>query len=248
MAIVGVICEAPADLATAKALFQRVLFDAASWIDADTFKSVCQFAGVVENTGHALWTDLGKIDRPWPRYRAQGKFSGAPGEPMANAARTALFHFMHSGHAEAVLLMKDGDDQADDRRRGLMQARDDAQWPFPVLFCVPVPERESWHLSGFIATDEDEQSRLAAARARLAFDPTLEPERLTSKNPTDARDCKRALDELTRGDRSRELDCLLSPPVDHLKARGHANGLCDFLDQIAEHLAPLITGQPPPSR
>ncbi|MBI4817964.1 MAG: hypothetical protein HY791_17010 [Deltaproteobacteria bacterium] len=219
MTTVGVVCEAEDDFATAKTLIGRVLFEEANWIDGDTYQHVCVFAGLEPGRQFTTWTGLPRIRQSWPRRQAHGKFSGEPGAPMATAARTALLHFFAADpRPDAVLLMKDGDHEAPERLRGLEQARD-RRSPMPVVLAVPVPEREAWCLSGFVAETEGEQESLQTVRRRIGFDPTASSHRLSSKNPTDKRDCKRALDELTASVRERAEKCIAEMQLEALRRR-----------------------------
>jgi hypothetical protein len=100
-----------------------------------------------------------------------------------------------------------------------------------VAIGVAVPEREAWHICGFIPSSPE---ALRGQRQHLGFDPTLHPDRLGGEGK---RNAKLVLAALTDGDPGRERRCLTEPALEDLGARGSACGLTRFLEEIRERVA-----------
>ena len=132
----------------------------------------------------------------------------------------------------AILLIRDQDNQPE-RREGLEQARREAKLPLPVVVGLAVVERECWVISGFDPLDEAEESRLAAERQTLGFDPRMRSEELTAcKNDLARRSPKRVLRVLCGGEHDRERRCWRETLIETLRDRGAMNGLGAFLDEV----------------
>jgi hypothetical protein len=172
-----------------------------------------------------------------------GKFNGEPGAPDALAGRRALVLLAGSERPpDAVLLVRDSDGKAA-HRTGLEQARNDKQWPFPVILGMAEPKRECWVLVGFDAKDARETERLQDVERRLSFHPVREAHRLTAREHGAKNDAKRALKELFQGDKDREHACLSETSLKVLEDRGRQTGLAAYLTEVRQRLVPIIKGK-----
>lgn len=134
------------------------------------------------------------------------------------AARRALLLLMNGPKLDAVVLVRDSDNQLE-RRLGLEQARKDRKWPFQVVIGLAIPKRESWVLVGF-----EPQEALAQARRETG-------------------DLKRILQLLVGNDYDREEACWTECPLETLAERGQSNGLAEYLEEVRTRLVPLFTGR-----
>ncbi|MFO7562971.1 MAG: hypothetical protein R6X02_10045 [Enhygromyxa sp.] len=226
---IALVVEAGDDARTAGHLVDRLLGEAADWIadgDPDHYrtwlvihwknvKTLCEEHGVV----------------------VQGGFGGEPAAPDARAARRALVLLAKLGLPDAAVLLRDADNQPQ-RLVGLRQGRECSRHldASRIAVGMATPTREAWHLAGFVPQTADETARLEQQRQRLGLDPACEPQRLQRKGE---RDIKAVLAELTGDDVQREQACLDSP-LEHLRERGAACGLSEFLDEVHERVVPLF--------
>jgi hypothetical protein len=242
-------CEAHADFRIASDLVDRVLRDAGpAWVgdvmDAavDGLRTYC---GDDEGREFFDLHRLGKyVDKLSTRV-PHGHFDGEPGAADALMART-VFWIVRSfvkarGHVDAVILVRDMDDQPVAREAGLRQARVEAQaWAsFRIVLGCPNVMREAWVLVGFDPDGPDEEARIADLRRELGFWPNVDAHRLTAKNEQAMRSAKRVLRVLSLDERSREERCWAETPLDRLRSRGEPTGLYAFLLEVEQSLAPL---------
>jgi hypothetical protein len=232
---IGLVVEAPADADAARILVDRVLRARRSWIDEETLEHLRSWRGIEPDSAVTHWKQVRALAKAH-EVSGHGLFSGEPGAPDARAARRALLLFTKLGMTDAVVLLRDADDQSE-RRIGLEQAREGSRHRDVVAIGVAEPEREAWVLAGFQPRDEAERSALARERQRLGFDPCREPQSLRGD---DKRSAKTALAALTRDDCERERQCLADTPLEHLRERGAGCGLEEFLDELAARVASVI--------
>jgi hypothetical protein len=172
------------------------------------------------------------------RVSVHGHIDGAPLKPEAGMWRRVLMLLSHcESPPDVVVLVRDMDGRQS-RRDGMEQVRGAFAWPFRVVVAAPEPEVEAWHVSGFVAEDDDERKTLDILREELSFNPTTEPQRLTS-HPNNAKtDAKLVLARLCGVDADRRLHCLHDRS--RLRARGTSTGLTEFLDEIEERVVPTF--------
>src|SRR5271157_1512147 len=235
----AVVCEAPADFQTATELADRVLVQAFAWMEEQWLDH--QRTWIREWSGVPLTWKRVKQSALDAGFDAVGFFDGERAEPDARAARRAILYLQHEiPELAGILLIRDQDDQPE-RREGLEQARREARLPLPVVVGLAVVERECWVTNGFDPLDEAEESRLAAERRTLGFDPRMRSEELTAcKNNSATRSPKRVLRVLCGGDPDRERRCWCETPMAILRHRGAENGLGTFLDEVRQELGGLI--------
>ena len=243
--LVGVVCESAADQRTGCALADRVLFESANGVGVNRFAELRSWIEVdVSQSLFLEWCHVGDLAKQ-KRIKAHGHFDGVPGEMDAHAARLALRLFYSLGRPpNAVILLRDQDGQ-DERLRGMQQARDDSKNPFPGAVVIGFARRmrEAWVLTGFNATTDSERKtlqELGDGRHGLGFDPTREPERLQSNDPSDQRSPKFVLRKLTDGQPDREETCWMETSLTVLRQRGNACGLTAYLGEIETILRPIV--------
>ncbi len=202
----AVVHEAPADFQTATELADRVLVESLDWMEEDLIQHhrtwVRQWSGAP-----LTWKRI-KHSALDARIRVRGLFDKEPGLFEARAARRAIRYLRDAiPDLAGVLLIRD-QDNLPERREGLEQARREAKLPLPVVVGLAVVERECWVISGFDPVGEAEESRLAAERQTLGFDPREQSHLLTAcKADRAKRSPKRVLRVLCGGDSDRECRC-----------------------------------------
>ena len=236
----AVVAEAFADHRTATELADRALIDAINdWLDEDQLPH--QREWVKDVSGEMLtWRSIRRLAGA-SGIEAEGFFNEEPGLPDAKAARRALRYLRASiPELEAVLLIRDQDDQ-EDRRGGLEQARREDHEGLVIVIGLAVVEREAWVICGFESHDSHEQDRLDVERQTLGFYPHEKSHLLTAcKDDNAPRSPKRVLRALTGGDFERERSCWCNTSLAHLRERGTENGLLPYLNEVRTLLAPLI--------
>ena len=232
---IGLIVEAAADAQVVRTLVDRLLIEAREWVEPSLLDGLRCWRGAEPETAVTYWKKVRGLARKY-NVRSHGHFSGEPGAPDAQAARRALLLFKKLGMVDALVLLRDADDQPE-RLKGLVQARDESPMADRIAIGVAIPEREAWVLVGYLPSDETERQALAEERARLGFDPSRYPERLRGEGQ---RSAKLALVNLTRGHHDREVECLEATPISYLRERGARCGLAAFLGEIEQTIVPAI--------
>jgi len=235
----AVVYEAPADFQIATELADRVLVEAIDWMEDQLLDH--QRTWIREWSGAPLTWKRIKWSAIYAGFNLRGLYDEEPGKPDARAAHRAVVYLSYSiPDLAGILLIRDQDNQPE-RREGLEQARGEAKLPLPVVVGLAVVERECWVISGFDPLNEAEESRLAAERQTLGFDPRMRSEELTAcKNDLARRSPKRVLRVLCDGEHDRERRCWLETLIETLRDRGAINGLSMFLDEVRTKLAVLI--------
>ncbi len=236
----AVVHEAEADFQTATDLADRVLVEAASWLDNESV--VYQREWVSQDPGgrRLTWKAMRRLAEA-AGIEAEGFFDGRPGLADARAARRAILYLRAAcPELDGIILVRDRDDQ-EERRDGLDQARNEHHGHMLVVLGLAVVEREAWVISGFEPQDGEETTRLSTERQTLGFNPCERSHELTAcKDDTAKRSPKRVLRALTQDDRDREAHCWQVTPLSTLEQRGAENGLAAYLAEVRQHLAPLI--------
>ena len=253
-----VFCEAEADFRTVKGLIARVLReDGPVWLkehlESYPLDNLCEWIG--DGAG-ATFFGIHRINKYKPKKSILlphghfgGRKAGADYFSALTAFRIARAEADVEGPIDAVIFVRDADDQGDSRREGLKQARSVAllESNFRVVLGCPDMEREAWVLAGFEPDREAEQKRLEEERRALGFCPCAEAHRLRDNDDQAPRSPKRALAALTAGDALREERCWTEAPLDRLKQRGESSGLRAFLEEIRRELVPAFSSTRPSS-
>ena len=235
----AVVYEAPADLQIATELADRVLVEAIDWMEEHLLDHqrtwIREWSGAPLTWKRIKWLAINA------GFNMQGHYDEEPAKPDARAAHRAVLYLRYAiPNLAGILLIRDQDNQPE-RREGLEQARREAKLPLPIVVGLAVVERECWVISGFDPQDEVEQSRLAAERQTLGFDPRVRSHELTAcKDDRAPRSPKRVLRALCGGDPDRERRCWRETLLATLRIRGAENGLSAFLDEVRQKLAGLI--------
>jgi hypothetical protein len=178
---------------------------------------------------------------------ARGHFNQRPGEPAAKQGRQAI-HLAGVVHRKAPLsaavILIDMDEEPP-RKNGLEQARQEAARQglgFAVLLGCPSESIEACLLAALEPRTRQEEERIKEIRdaRNLDFDPLEQAHRLSHKEGV-PKSSKEILALLTQDDLRRQEEGLRRTEQDLLRSRGHGSGLTDFLDEVAQHLAPQLT-------
>jgi hypothetical protein len=242
---IALVCEAPADRVTVTTLAERLIFEAAHWIEPDVISDHVRWRGFREVDSQLVWTDV--KDRARELGIVASFRRGQPRHPYSqNALRAILVLAASPDPVDGIILVADSDNDTS-RLDGLHQARDHEQpKDFPIVVGLAHTKRECWHIAGFEPTDEAETQRLADLRQDVGLDFRTNSHDLTAKHDeaNDKRSAKRVLLGLTDGNKDRENACLMVPHVT-FDQRGTENGLCAFLKELRERLVPAVSGIPP---
>jgi hypothetical protein len=238
-----VVSEARADFITATELADRVLLAEITWLDDAIIEPQREWIGEDTPGRHLAWSTVAHQAREIG-IRVQGHFDGDPGLPDARAARRAILYVLKRfGNLDAILLIRDMDDQPE-RKQGLEQARTIDNSGKSLVIGVAYSERECWVISGFNPENDEETQRLGVERQKLGVNPSLRSHELTAcKRDIALRSPKRVLKVLTGDNWERQRRCWKETSLQELKDRGEENGLADFLDEVKIHLVPLISGR-----
>ena len=168
----AVVYEAPADFATATELADRVLDGRRSTGSMRHCSTHSDSGSVQDHEGSLLtWKSVPGRARELG-IRVRGHFDGEPGLPDARAAARAIAYVLsRSETVDAILLIRDMDDQSE-RREGLEQGRSVYSSATRIIIGLAVTERECWVISGFDPGDDDETASLKTER-NLGFDPGI---------------------------------------------------------------------------
>jgi hypothetical protein len=252
-----VIVESSADARTAAALAERVLLEKVDWLYPDIFQDVFQWIGLERGTQHSCWKDIGAITERAkeaglhvPRFLGHGQ-TGALKADGAVARKVLGFVqvLRHKANRsiEAVLLIRDLDNQPE-RREGIEQARLEHIGPqagLAIIVGTADRMREAWVLNGFVPSSPEEIRLLEETSRELGFDPCKEAHRLRStswEEPDRKRNPKVVLQNLTRGDYSREEQCWAETSLETLRGKGIDTRLTAYLNEIEQQLVPVVRG------
>jgi hypothetical protein len=244
-----VFCEAEGDFRTIAGLVDRVLREEGPvWLKehlesyplADVRGWVCDGGGREFFNLHYVDRYACERDVRLPHNRFNGR-RGAAGYLMARTAFLVARHEAKKfGPIDAVILVWDADDQGDERREGMDQARKTSlpEERFRIVLGCPDLEREAWVLAGFEPEHNAERDQLEKERRALGFCPCAEAHRLRDKDDQALRSPKRVLAALTSEVLAREERCWTEAPLDRLRERGGGSGLHVFLGELKTAVAP----------
>ena len=236
----AVVHEAEADFQIATELADRVFVEAMDWLEGDQLRHYRTWIDFNPSNQRLSWKSIATMARN-KGIRPRGHFNGEPGQPDAAAARRAILYLKAIySDLDAILLIRDQDDQPE-RRNGLEQARREHAQPPVIVIGLAIVERECWVLSGFESYDDEERSILEAEAQYLGFNPCERSQELTAcKQDQAKRSPKRVVNQLTRCSSIREQRCWKETRLQLLRERGRDNGLVEFLEEITHHIRPLI--------
>lgn len=257
------VCEDESDFRIASGLMERVAVEnvVADWLRS-TIADSPDAVRVWQRDESMEFFDIHRIadycDRNDVRL-PHGHFNGEAGRAGAHCARNTFAlarRLVEDGtDIDVVLLVWDMDQDADQRKAGLEQAREEASARFSTTFKIvlgcPNAMMEAWVLAGFDACDDEERARLNHERTKIGFSPTTHSQNLVAtsskreisdkrEDPLAKKSAKRVLAALTGGDADRILKCWKETPLETLRDRGEHNGLREYLKEVAEILVPLF--------
>lgn len=241
--VFAVACEDRGHYEAVTLLTDRRIAEAAPWASGAVLEHV------------RVW--LADDGRPWfvlkdawgsaraSGVRPHGHFGGAAGLPEARMFRAQLLLWKKlkddGNQLDAAILIRDLD-RKEGREGGMQQAISSGSWPFVIVGAWCIPEVEAWAIACFGPMNERERAVHTRLVNELKFDPTREPERMSSTSGSN-RDAKRVGQALFEGDHTRRLRGF-ERSIDEVHACGVTCGLADFLREIDTKLVPLLTGKP----
>jgi hypothetical protein len=245
---IAVIAEADADRRQVCELVGRKLrAHAPDWWDDEQLAAEREYCGLLPGTLFTRWRELRDLPSPEGALR-RGGFIGFSGRmrhfdyPLGRKA--PLSCTLASPLMDAVILIRDMDNQPKERAASLHEARGEIPaHRLKIALALPNAKREAWVLNGFEPQDEKERAALEAVRQELAFDPLSHAEKLDATTHGAKADAKRVLARLIN-DHTREARCWTATSWQILRQRGVHSGLTAFLQEVKDHLVPLVTGQP----
>ncbi len=232
---IAIVCEAPADARTVRALAERVLTESCHWIEPESVADYVQWRGFLATDPCLVWRnvehqakDLDLVTRlPNDLPRHPYSFKAYQAVQVLARLPSAL---------DGVILVADSDNDLE-RGDGLRHVRDYFAHQ-RIAVGLAHTKRECWHLAGFAPSNGSEEALLAAERAKLQFDPTAESHRLTAIH-SEPRCPKRVLSVLTGDSHDREMACLFTS-LATLTQRGVETGLPEFLDDLTRRWLPVF--------
>lgn len=244
-----VIAEATADFRHASGLIDRkILHHAPEWFDDAQLQIERQWCGIEPGSPFTCWKDINRLAKTHDGLRGRGPLGFGQGDSFRfdySPTRKALqMCALMTPRPNAVLLVRDLDNQPRERRVSIEQARKDMNLGnMEVVLALAEAKREAWVLNGFDPRTRAEERKLASLRRELGFDPRAQANQLDAVKHGAKRDAKRVLAGLTAGDATREEACWLETDWTILRQRGTASGLSAFLTDAKDRLVPLITGE-----
>ncbi|MEH2409126.1 hypothetical protein [Nostoc sp.] len=249
-----VIVESGADARTATKLAERILTEQIDWLEPGLIRHIFNWSGLQAGTEYSCWSDVTKIIddakdqlryKP-PRYLGHDSRSvPLKTDGAASTKVLKLVDFLQKTRPiKAVIFIRDLDNQPE-RREGIEQARSEhinRQPQLKIVIGTANPKREAWVLNGFIPSNQEEQI-LEEIKTRLNFDPCIESHRLRStsyQEPDRIRNPKVVVEQLTAKDMERERQCWEDTSLKLLCERGIYTGLTAYIQEIEQHLIPII--------
>ncbi|WP_020473086.1 type 1 periplasmic-binding domain-containing protein [Zavarzinella formosa] len=241
---IAIVCEAPADARTVRALAERVLMESCDWIEAETLADHIEWRGFRKSETHLEWMGRGGVQDLAKELGIRVRWR--LNEPIPQYGHTTLKAIQvliaSPDPVDGMVLIPDSDNRLE-RRNGLLQGREHfSHTKVPIIVGLAHTKRECWHIAGFTPTDKHEETRLDETRALLEFDPTKLAHKLTG-GQGEARCPKRVLAFLTQDNWKREMECLQTP-FPALEDRGSETGLPEFLAELRTRLTPAFGGSP----
>jgi hypothetical protein len=246
-------CESHADHRMAATLIDRVLREEGpTWVGDLMDSGPAHVREWIEDGQRRSFFDIHSVLEYIPREDRlrlpRGHFNGKPGAADAQMARNAFFlvrYLQKKWNAgkpyDAVVIVRDMDDQGKLRRIGLDQARKEAStWAaFKIVYGCPDPEQETWLLASFEPESDEERARLDELRQELGFCPVREAHKLDATADGAKKNPKRVADKLMGTDAERRARCL-HQPLGKLRELGTSSGLRDFLDEVNQRILPVL--------
>lgn len=241
------LAEAQADAETVTCIADRLLLQHApseeerecgqnsAWL-----KSKREWKGMEAESNYTKWTGIKELAKQH-RIRVLGR-GGMDRDIFRKAILVA--EAVRGENPRWMVVSRDLDTQhPDERRESLEHIREEYRIQgWQIVLAVARPFREAWVLHGFVPGSREEEAALKEERAKLGFDPTLSPERLTAQNETAKQNAKRVLSSLlaaARNRRDREQTCLEQTPLSTLLEKAGktgGSGLIGFCKDFEEVL------------
>lgn len=200
---VAVVGEDELHRALAMALFDAALGALAEerhadWIEVELLRQWLVFDG--GTSARRGYYDIHRDDplptRPGVRIRTAGFINGEPLGPAASKLRHLFaFHALQDCPPDVVVILvdTDGEPRLSHSAEQVRQFARTLDAPPLLVFGLPHRDAEGWLFAAPLPADEETTRRHQAACAVLSFDPTRQPERLTSHPNHASTDAKRVV-------------------------------------------------------
>ena len=240
MTDLGIAAESLPDARLIEGLADRLLVEGIDWIEETAIADYRTWRGIATDP----YLD---IHGAWERARQRfgqslyGSFQGEPKALEAQMYRAILFLFADEETPPSVVVISRDVDGEDERKTGFRQAiAEKREYPFRcIIGALADPEIEAWIIAAWSPEDDGKKKTLATVRKALGFDPTLKPEKLTSRKRNDKKDAKRVLDKLCERGR-RGQDRWRDAEIQRLRDRGQECGLAQFIYDVRNQLVPVL--------
>ena len=247
-----VLVEDKADYETAAGIAEKVIFqNAPEWVKDNfeyRYSSVFAWKGLDANTNYTRWIDYKILEEQFkekgykpPHFTGHKNYSGY--DYSIGRKFLQLIEFVNREAQReilAVLMIRDADNQAYERKKSLYALLEDYS---DLVIGLSIPKRESWVLNGFEPQTELEHQSLNKVISRLGFNPCIDSYRLkgsVSQPGTEHRDIKQVLSELVGSDYERETQCWNHTSIEVLTERGAKSGLTEYIENINRFLLPIL--------
>ncbi len=232
---IGLGAESPTDARRVSDLVDRLITTGVDWIAPEILDAYRVWTGL-DGADH-MDLHRAKQQATARGIRIYGHFGGEPAEEDAAMIRAALTLFAEEPSPPAAVVIARDTDHRPARLDGFAQATRTCTWPFLVIGALAIPEIEAWLALACAPETPAEKPSHIALRQSLGFDPTLTPERISSRRYEDKKDTKLILDAITAQGRTAD-ERWRAVPLALLRERGGRCGLTAFLDEVEDKLLP----------
>lgn len=245
------LAEAQADAETVTCIADRLLLQHAPseeerecGLNSTWLKTRREWKGLEGETRFTKWTGIKELAK---QHRIRVLGGGGMDRDMLRKA-VLVAERVRGENPRWMVVSRDLDTQhPEERRTSLEHIREEYRAQgWCIVLAVAAPFREAWVLHGFVPESSGEKSALKDERAKLGFDPTLSPEKLTAQNETAKQNAKRVLNTLlasARSRRDREQACLEQTPLTTLREKARhtgGSGLSTFFDDFESVFLPEL--------
>jgi len=174
------VAEGPSDVDISKDFVDRVLHaEPPDWLRMGELEGLRTWSGLQPDEEYTRWRNVGDLYDEMPRmpdYLGHERRGQSNNYDYAAARRVMLIadRFATNGYRQirGVVLIRDTDNQKEERTQSLENARRDHDTDdYEVVIGIACPKIEAWILNGFEPQSEEESERLREERQKLPVDP-----------------------------------------------------------------------------
>ena len=239
------ICEGVSDQPVAMLLTRQVLCRAVEWLE-EYWANAVEWIDSPDGLPEQFWrqTHLAKSRLQRPTYQRMQKSRRAIGDDSEDylSACFAFEKIVNSNLADAVVVLRDGDDVRSERLAGWRAAIQEYACDLPVALGVCGQCIEAWQIAAMAPNEE----ALTRHRQELGFSPHERPHELSHKE-AHPKSAKRVLAELAGEDAAQRAERCLGEAecLQRLCVNGREAGAADFLNEL--HALRTAFGETGPS-